>query len=119
MSVLAKLLSGLWVAFFNFFSGYFTVIAAARYAQWVLWAGTFVTFVASVLVCLQLVHSSFGAALSALGPPSSSNWVGYFGVGLGMVIPANAPALLACMASVWVTCQAAKFSTKGLAAFKP
>jgi hypothetical protein len=90
---------------------------ALKYAAWLAWGAVLLAFVTSVMVCLSAFSAGFGAALGALGTPSPSNWTGYFSVGLGMLIPQSAPAIMACLASVWIACQFVKIQKTGIEQF--
>lgn len=110
VGVLAQFFAGLLSRFMGF-------SLALKYASWLAWSAVIAAYFTSVVACILAAKSAFVAALGALGPASASNWVGYFGVGLGMVIPDNAPALLACMATVWITTQVVKIQKQGIENF--
>lgn len=117
MPLLANFIGVLAQFFAGFLSRFMAFGLALKYASWLAWSAVIVGYFVSVTVCMLAAKSAFGAALGALGPASSANWVGYFAVGLGMVIPPNAPALLACMATVWITTQVAKIQKQGIEQF--
>lgn len=117
MPLLANFIGVLAQFFAGFLARFMSFGLALKYASWLAWSAVIVGYVVAVTVCMVAVKGAFGAALGGLGAPSSSNWVGYFAVGLGMVIPSNAPALLACMASVWITTQVAKIQKQGIEHF--
>jgi len=110
VGVLAQFFAGLLSRFFSFG-------LALKYASWLAWSAVIVAYFVAVTACMIAAKGAFAAALSGLGAPSLTNWVGYFGIGLGMVIPPNAPALLACMATVWITTQVAKIQKQGIEQF--
>lgn len=117
MPLLANFVGTLAGFFASFFARFMSFNLALKYASWVAWSSVIVGYFVSALVCLGLVKGLFVSGLGALGAPSASNWVGYFGVGLGMLIPDNAPALLGCMATVWITTQVAKIQKQGIEQF--
>lgn len=117
MPLLANFVGVLAQFFAGFLARFFSFGLALKYASWLAWSAVIVAYFVSVTVCMLAAKSAFSAALGALGAPSIGNWVGYFSVGLGMVIPTNAPALLACMATVWITTQVAKIQKQGIEHF--
>ncbi|CAN7598012.1 hypothetical protein [Variovorax paradoxus] len=76
---------------------YTTALKIAAYATWITVA---TVFFASVFVCCASLYSMMVGAVGTGGGPS--NWIRMFWVGLGMFIPGNASAVIACVASVWI-----------------
>jgi hypothetical protein len=76
---------------------YTTALKIAAYTTWITVASV---FFASVLVCLSSLYSMMVGAIGFGG--GSGNWISMFWVGLGMFIPGNASAVIACIASVWI-----------------
>lgn len=117
MPLIANFIGVIAQFFAGFFARFMSFGLALKYASWVAWSAVIVGYFTATLVCLAMVKGAFGSMLSGLGSASAENWVGYFGVGLGMVIPPSAPALLACMASVWIATQVAKIQKQGIEHF--
>lgn len=103
---MASALSGL----VGFLARFMTLQLAQKLAAYTLYITTTVGFLAAVFICLQSLFNSSVAATAALGV----SWTARFLMGLGMFIPANASAVVACVASVWIGCGIYKIQKQGL-----
>lgn len=111
MPLFATLVSGLFnglLTFFGSFLSYQLAIAAARRTMIV---GLMVAFFAAVSTCVNLLLSSVSSFFAGGGSGSLLEW---FVMAVGMFIPANAGAVLSCLASVWVACVAYRLKMDGL-----
>lgn len=111
MPLFASLVASLGGALVSLFSRFLGIQAALRLASYVTYIAITAAFVASVYVCvgglLSMVQSLSG------GAPSASNWVGYFFMGLGMFVPANAGGVMSCVGSVWLACNVYRLQQVG------
>lgn len=108
-TLMASALSGL-VAFL---ARFLSLQLAQKIAAYTLYIATTVAFAASVLVCLSSLVGMFTglfAAAGNIGPVAMK----YLAMGAGMFIPANASAVLACVASVWIGTSIYKVQKQGL-----
>lgn len=64
-------------------------------------------FLVTVYVCLSSLYSMSSALIAGAGVGAS--WVSAFFMGVGMFIPANAGAVMACIGSVWIATNVYKF----------
>lgn len=122
MPLFASLVGAIATGFVNLFStvlGFRLALKLAAYATWITVLGV---FLGSVYIC---VSSLWGAVTSffsqyGTGLNLSSVWsaiVTGFGMGLGMLIPSNAGAVLACMSSVWIATNIYKVQRQGIHTF--
>jgi hypothetical protein len=112
MPLFAKLFGSVasgFVALFAYFLSFKSALKLAAYTTWIV---TFTAFLVAVFVCVSSLLNYLTGGIS--GGPS---WVGYFGVGLGMFIPANASAVMSCVASVWIATNVYKVQKQGIFGF--
>ena len=101
MPLFATLVGSIATALVSFFSTYFSFKVALKLAAYTTWLAIFTAFLIAVYVCLSSLYGmASGLVLGANG--SGISWVAMFFMGLGMFIPANAGAVLSCVASVWI-----------------
>lgn len=117
MPVLANLIGLLAGFFWNVFARFLSYKTALKVSAYLAWTTVFIVFVTAVLTCMSMLSSGVSAAFSALGSPSPQNWPGYFAMGLGMVIPPNAPGIFGCLASIWVATQVVRIKRAGIENF--
>jgi hypothetical protein len=66
----------------------------------VAWIALVAALLTTVFICLDSLYGMASAIFSGAG--SGSGWWTAFFMGVGMFIPSNAGAVLACVASVWL-----------------
>lgn len=101
MPLLANLLLTLMNALAAFFARFFALKYAVKFAAYTTWIGLMAAFAISVHLCLSSLYTLAGGLFSG-GGGGSGDWVRWFFIGMGMFIPANAGAVMACLASVWI-----------------
>lgn len=100
MPIFAQLIGTIAMGFANLFVRWFSFGLSMRLAVYSTWMITTTTFLAAVYICINALHDQLGTYAVGGGPAEA--WVRFFFVGLGVLIPANAGAVLACVSSVWV-----------------
>lgn len=108
MPIFAGLIGSLASAFASLFSKFMGFQAALKLASYSAWLVVMTTFLASVFVCVSSLHGMVS------GAASGSGWVRYFWMGLGMLIPSNAAAVISCVASVWIATNVYKVQKEGI-----
>ena len=104
MPILAVLITSLASALASFFVKFVSVGLAVKLAAYTAWMAVFTAFLISVYVCvssLLTMTQSMGGGGGG-GGGGGADWVSYFWMGLGMFVPANAGAVLSCVASIWI-----------------
>lgn len=96
--LLLSLCNGLAAVFIRFMS----IEAAVKLAAYTAWLAIVTALLTTVYICLSSLYGYLGTLVGGGGTASVSNWVTYFFMGAGMFIPANAGAVLSCVASVWL-----------------
>lgn len=105
MPLFAGLLLSLCNALASVFIRFMSVEAAVKLAAYTAWLAIVAALLTTVYTCLSSLYSGISALLGGAGGggvATVSNWVSYFIMGVGMFIPANAGAVLSCVASVWL-----------------
>jgi len=102
MPIFATLLLSLCNALASVFIRFMSIEAAVKLAAYVAWIAIVAALLTTVLVCLNTLYAGLGAIISGGSSVNIANWVSYFFMGVGMFIPANAGAVLSCVASVWL-----------------
>lgn len=100
MPLLANLLLSAMNALAAFFGRFMAMQVAVKFAAYTAWIALMVTFIGTVHVCLSSLYSLAGPLFS--GGVGVSGWERWFFIGVGMFIPANAGAVVSCLASVWI-----------------
>ena len=116
MPLFATLFESILTAAVAFFSSYFSFRVAMRVATYSTWLAIWTAFLVAVYVCLSSLYS-MSSGLIAGTNGSGISWVAMFFMGLGMFIPANAGAVLSCVASVWIGTGIYKFQRDALQNF--
>lgn len=98
------------VSLFSTFLGYKVALKLAAYTTWI---AVFSAFLVSVFICV----SSLLAMLSSGVAGSGGTWVGLFMMGLGMFIPSNASAVMACLGSIWISTSIYAVQKQGIFGF--
>ena len=109
MPLLARFIGTIATFFAEIFAKFLGYKAALALASFTAWLSVLMAFITAVSVCLNALYGSIQAGISAAGP-----WAGKAVMGLGMFIPANAGAVLSCMASVWIGCAVYKIRKTGI-----
>lgn len=107
-------LSGALVGLFGRFVGF---QAALKLAAYTTWLAIFTAFLASVYVCMSSLYAMLGGLLSGTGSTGGVSWISYFFMAVGMFIPANAGAVVACVGSVWIATGIYKFQRDAIQHF--
>lgn len=109
MPLLARFIGTIATFFVEIFAKFLGYKAALALASFTAWLAVLAAFVTAVSVCLNALHGTIQAGVSAAGP-----WAAKAAMGLGMFIPSNAGAVLSCMASVWIGCAVYKIRKTGI-----
>ena len=109
MPLLATFIGSIASALAGFFARFLSFKVAIQLASFLTWLGVITAFAATVHVCLSSLYSM--AAASGVGGPG---WVQKLWMGLGMVIPSNAGAVLSCLGSVWIATEVYKIRKAGI-----
>lgn len=112
MPLLATFIGSIATFLVGIFSRFLGFKAAIQLASFLSWLAVLTAFIAAVSVCLNSLYGMVSAGVT--GGPS---WLSHFAVGLGMFVPANAGAVLSCMASVWIGAQVYKIRKVGIQNF--
>lgn len=102
MPLLATFIGGLSSALVALFSQFMSFKVALKLAAYTAWMVVLVAFVVSVRICLDSLFSLVASLISGGGSGTAISWVSRFFMGVGMFIPANAGAVMACVGSVWI-----------------
>lgn len=114
MPLFASLFGSAITALVQLFSLFMSYRVALKLAAYTAWIGVFGALLVSVFVC---VSSLLGMLTSGIGGGSGGVWVSQFWVGLGMFIPSNASAVLACVSSVWISTSIYAVQKQGIFGF--
>jgi hypothetical protein len=112
MPLFAQLFSSIALGFANLFARWLTFGVSMRLAMYTTWMVTFSAFLATVYVCINSLYSTVSAF--GAGRSGAVSWVRLFFVGLGMLIPSNAGAVIACVSAVWIATAVYKIKKQGL-----
>lgn len=112
MPLLAKFIGAIATFFLGIFGRYLSFKAALKLASFLSWLAVLTAFITAVSICLNSLHGFVSA-----GVASGGSWLSFFAMGLGMFIPANAGAVVSCMASVWIGSQVYKIRKVGIQNF--
>ena len=114
MPLFAKLFTSIAAGLVSLFSTFLGYKVALKLAAYTTWIAVFTAFLVSVFVC---VSSLLGMVTSTVGSTAGGSWMPYFWMGLGMFIPSNASAIMACLASVWISTSIYKVQKEGIMNF--
>lgn len=115
MPLLAGLLTSLSSAFAALFVQFLSLRVAAKLAAYSAWMVLMSAFLVSVFVCVSSL-----LAMVTTGPGgggAGAGWVSYLMMGVGIFIPANASAVMACVGSVWIATYVFQTQAKALATY--
>lgn len=102
MPLFATFLLSISNALAALFARFMGIEAAIKLAAYVAWIGLLAALLTSLYICLSSLYSMASGLFSGLSVVGSG-WVGMFFMGLGIFIPSNAGAVMACVASVWLS----------------
>lgn len=88
---------------------------ALKLAAYTVWLAITTAFLATTLVCVTSLWTMATAYFSAGGGTSTVS--GAIGMGLGVIVPANAATVLSCCSSVWIAAQVYKLQKIGIVHF--
>ena len=108
MPLLATFIGSLATALAGFFARFLAFKVAIQLAAFLTWLAVITAFAAVVHVCLMSLHTMASAGGGGAG------WVQKLWMGLGMVIPPNAGAVLSCLGSVWIATEVYKIRKAGI-----
>ena len=110
-SVLFASISSAVAAFIGYLEAARVALKLASYTAWIV---LLAAFLVSTFVCI----SSILSMLSGVGGGGGgAGWVSYFMMGLGIFVPSNAAAVMACVGSVWISTSIYKVQKQGLFGF--
>jgi len=116
MPLFATLIGSLASAFVSLFSTFMGYKYALKLAAYTVWITVFTAFLTAVYVCMSSLYGMV-SGLSTGGGGGGTGWVSYFFMGVGMFIPANAGAVIACVGSVWIATGIYKFQKDAIHIF--
>jgi len=110
MPLLAALIGSIASGLVSIFGTVFSFRLALKFAAYTTWIVVLGAFLASVYVCMTSLYGMVsGFSLSVSG-----SWVSWFFIGMGMIIPSNAGAVVGCVASVWISSSVYKIQKQGI-----
>lgn len=116
MPLFAAFVGSIASALVSLFSQFVGFKAALKLAAYTTWVAIFSAFLVSVYVCVSSLYGMVGGLLSGTNG-SGISWVAMFFMGVGMFIPANAGAVVACIGSVWIATGIYKFQKDAIHTF--
>jgi len=114
MPLFASLFGSAVTALVQLFGLFMSYKVALKFAAYTAWIAVFTALLVSVFVC---VSSLLGMLTSGVSAPGGAEWVSKFFVGLGMFIPSNAAAVIACVSSVWISTRIYAVQKQGIFGF--
>ena len=108
MPLLAAFIGSIASALAGFFARFLAFKVAIQLAAFLTWLTVITAFAVSVHVCLSSLYSMAAAGGGGAG------WVQKLWMGIGMVIPATAGAVLSCLGSVWIATEVYKIRKAGI-----
>lgn len=117
MPLFATFIGGLSSALVALFSQFMGFKVALKLAAYTAWMTVLVAFVVSVRICLDAMFSLVASLISGGGVGTGISWVSRFFMGVGMFIPSNAGAVMACIGSVWIATSIYRVSRDGIATY--
>ena len=119
MPLLAGFIGAITGGLASFLARFIGFGLALKLASYMAWIATFTVFLTSVYVCCSSLYQMMSSMVGSGGGGGGGggNWVGYFWMGLGMFIPSNAGAVIACISSVWIATSIFKIQRVGIENF--
>ena len=112
MPLFATLFGSIAAAFASLFSTFVGYKVALKLAAYTTWIAVFSAFLVSVFVCVSSILAMFSGGAAGAG-----GWVSLFFMGVGMFIPANASAVMACLGSIWISTSIYAVQKQGIFGF--
>lgn len=109
MPLLANFIGSLASALAAFFARFLAFKVAIQLAAFLTWLSVITAFALSVHVCLSSLYN-----MAAASSGGGAGWVQKLWMGIGMVIPSNAGAVLSCLGSVWIATEVYKIRRAGI-----
>lgn len=116
MPLFAVLFGSVMNAIVSFLVRFMSIQAAVKFSAYTTLLGIFIAFLATVYICLNSLYTMASSAVGS-GTGGGASWVGMFWMGLGIFIPANAGAVMTCIASVWIACGIYQFQRDSVRIF--
>jgi hypothetical protein len=113
MPLLASLIGYIATGLTALLGRFFILSTALKYAAYGTWIIVMGTFLGTVYVCTSTLYSAATGMISSAGGVGGGLTSAFF-MGLGMFIPANAGAVLACVSSVWIATSIYKVQKQGI-----
>jgi hypothetical protein len=107
MPLFAGLVLSLCNGFFAVFGQFLAMRTAVKLAAFSALVTIATAFLLTVAVCLSSLYSMSSALVNGAG--AAGGWIAAFFMGVGMFIPSNAGAVMACIGSVWIATSVYKF----------
>lgn len=101
MPIFATFLLSISNALATFFARFIAIEAAVKLAAYVAWIALLAALLTSLYVCLSNLYTMASGLFG--GVSVGQGWTSFFFVGLGIFVPSNAGAVMACVASVWLS----------------
>lgn len=112
MPLLASFIGTVVTALAGFFSRFVVFNLALKLASYTAWIVVVAAFATTVFICLSSLSNAAQGMVS--GARGWGSIPAAFLMGVSMFIPANAGAVLSCLASIWIGCQIYKLQKQGI-----
>lgn len=110
-TLIGSLASGL-AALLSSIMGFKLALKLSAYTVWIAITTAFLT---TTLVCVTTLWSMASAYFAGTGGTATVS--GAIAMGLGIIVPSNAGAVLSCCSSVWIASQVYKLQKQGIIHF--
>lgn len=114
MPLFSGLIASLFSGLVGFLARFLSLQLAQKIAAYAMYITVTVALLTTTLICLRSLFGMISGLVSG-GGSVGVGWVRFFFMGVGMFIPANAVAVMSCIASVWVATGIYKVQKQGLA----
>lgn len=115
MPLFATLVMGLANGFYLVFGSFLAMKTAVKLAAFAALITIVSAFLVTVFICISALHTMIAGLLSGGG--AGAEWISRFFMAVGMFIPANAGAVIACIGSVWIATSIYKFQRDAVLSF--
>jgi hypothetical protein len=110
MPLLAAFIGAIASALVTLFAKVLSFKLALKFAAYGTWITVLGVFLSTVFICMTSLYGM----VSSFSISFSGSWGRLFFIGMGMVIPSNAGAVMACVASVWIASSIYKIQKQGI-----
>lgn len=118
MPIFAILFGSVINALVSFLARFMSMRAALNFAAYTTLLATFTGLLATVYMCANSLYTMAAEAMSSGGGAGGGvSWPSLFWMGLGIFIPANAGAVMSCVASIWIACAIYDFQKQAIKNF--